>query len=119
MIPVHFLMALANHVWQSTAAAVLVALLALALRRNPARIRHWLWMVASAKFLFPISVLILVGGSLRPAPPVPVQQPSVSAVLSDFTVPFSRLPHGVTKDTPAVPIDRKSTRLNSSHSSIS
>ncbi|HZQ54385.1 MAG TPA: M56 family metallopeptidase [Bryobacteraceae bacterium] len=104
MIPAHFLTALANHVWQSTAAAVLIGVLALALRRNPARIRHWLWMIASAKFLFPISVLILVGGSLRPAPPVPVEHPAVSAVLSDFTAPFSRLPHRVLEDKPGPPV---------------
>ena len=104
MIPAHWITALANHVWQSTAAAVVLGLLALVLRKNPARIRHWLWMIASAKFLFPIAVLILVGGSLRPAPPVAVQQPAVSAVLSDVTVPFSRLPHGVTEETPAVPV---------------
>jgi hypothetical protein len=43
MIPAHFLMVLPNYVWQSTAAAVLIGILALALRRNPARIRQRLW----------------------------------------------------------------------------
>ncbi len=44
-----------NHLWQSTLFAVAVALLAFTLRRYPARIRYWLWMTASAKFLIPFS----------------------------------------------------------------
>ena len=39
--------AVANHLWQSTTFAVVAALLALALKRNHARARYWVWMAAS------------------------------------------------------------------------
>ena len=41
--------ALANHLWQSTAFLAAVWLLTLALRRNEARVRYWLWLAASAR----------------------------------------------------------------------
>jgi len=52
---------LCNHLWQSTLFALVVALLALALRNYPARARYWLWMAASAKFLIPFFLLIAAG----------------------------------------------------------
>ena len=52
---------IANHLWQSTLFAGVVALLALALRKNHARARHWLWLAASVKFLIPFSLLISLG----------------------------------------------------------
>lgn len=39
--------ALCNHLWQSTIFLGIIALLALLLRKNHARIRYWLWMAAS------------------------------------------------------------------------
>jgi len=64
--------ALANHLWQSTVFAVIAGLLTVALRRNHAGVRYWLWFVASLKFLIPFSVLAGVGGRLAglfdPAP---------------------------------------------------
>lgn len=59
---------LGNHLWQSTLFVGLVALLALAFRRNRAGARYGLWMAASLKFLVPFSLLTSVGsnlGSLR------------------------------------------------------
>ena len=47
MIPVYFT-ALANHLWQSTVFAGIAALLTVALRKNHARTRYWLWLTASA-----------------------------------------------------------------------
>ena len=84
--------ALENHLWQSTVVAALVGLLALALRTNQARTRYWLWMIASVKFLIPFSLLVVAGGYLRPAGPVPVAKPAVSAVLEQITQPFSLTP---------------------------
>ncbi|HKO17347.1 MAG TPA: M56 family metallopeptidase, partial [Acidobacteriaceae bacterium] len=55
---------LANHLWQSTVFALLAALLTLALKKNQARIRYWLWFAASAKFLIPFSLLVVIGGHL-------------------------------------------------------
>lgn len=54
--------ALANHLWQSTLFAAAVGALALALRKNQARVRYWLWLAASVKFLIPFSMLVVLGG---------------------------------------------------------
>ncbi len=56
---------LANHLWQSTVFAGLAALLTLALRKNHARTRYWLWLIASAKFLLPFSWLVGLGSQLQ------------------------------------------------------
>ena len=66
-----------NHLWQSTLFAGVVGLLTLVLRKNPARVRYWLWVAASAKFLIPFSLLVALGSQvpLRNAPaavPLPV-----------------------------------------------
>jgi len=52
---------LGDHLWQSTVCAVVAALLTLTLRRNQARVRYWLWLAASIKFLVPFSVLVALG----------------------------------------------------------
>lgn len=72
MIPSAFgtslITAIANHLWQSTLFAVAAGLLALALRKDQARARYWLWLTASLKFLLPFSLLITIGSHLsRPA----------------------------------------------------
>lgn len=69
---------LANHLWQSTIFAAVVAVAALALRRNSARLRYWLWLAASAKFLIPFSILVSMGGR--------VAKPGDAAVLPALTV---------------------------------
>jgi bla regulator protein BlaR1 len=60
-----------NHLWQSTLFAAVVALLTFGLRKNPARVRHWLWLAASVKFLVPFSLLVGIGSqfSWRSAAP--------------------------------------------------
>ncbi|MGA8593908.1 MAG: M56 and DUF3738 domain-containing protein [Bryobacteraceae bacterium] len=50
-----------NHLWQSTVAAAVAGLLALALRRNHARVRYSIWFIASVKFLIPFSLLVALG----------------------------------------------------------
>jgi bla regulator protein BlaR1 len=52
---------LGDHLWQSTVCAVVAALLTLTLRRNQARVRYWLWLAASIKFLVPFSLLVALG----------------------------------------------------------
>jgi beta-lactamase regulating signal transducer with metallopeptidase domain/ABC-type Fe3+ transport system substrate-binding protein len=52
---------LLDHLWQSTCFALLVALIALLLKKNGANVRYWLWFAASMKFLVPFSVLTLAG----------------------------------------------------------
>lgn len=53
--------ALVNHLWQSTAFAAVIALICFVLRSNHPRVRYWLWMAASLKFLVPFSLLFVVG----------------------------------------------------------
>ena len=55
---------LCHHLWQSTLFLGIVALLALLLQKNQARIRYWLWMTASVKFLIPFSLLVSLGSHL-------------------------------------------------------
>jgi bla regulator protein blaR1 len=61
MIPRGFL-PIANHLWQSTLFAGIAGLPTLLLRNNRAHARYCLWLAASAKFLVPFSLLMLVGG---------------------------------------------------------
>lgn len=53
-----------NHIWQSTLFAIAAGLLILALRKNRARARYWLWLGASLKFLVPFSLLVVMGSYL-------------------------------------------------------
>ena len=53
--------ALVNHLWQSTLFCGGAWLITLALRANSAALRHWIWMLASLKFLVPFSLLFFVG----------------------------------------------------------
>jgi hypothetical protein len=68
MIPNHlsvmwptFVLALGNHLWQSTLFALLAGFLALLSRQNHARIRYGLWFAASLKFLIPFALLVFLG----------------------------------------------------------
>lgn len=58
---------LADHLWQSTIFALLAASLTLLLKRNAARLRFHIWLIASLKFLIPFAVLERVGHDLFPA----------------------------------------------------
>jgi len=92
-----------NHLWQSTLFVAVAGLLTLALRKNHARARYWLWLAASLKFLVPFSALVVIGSRLsgwhavegsnkgfyfvieeliRPFPQVPVTQPASATFLS-------------------------------------
>ena len=85
---------LGNHLWQSAAFAAVAALLAFALRKNQARVRHWLWMAASLKFLVPFAWLSALGSRLGacliPAAPAP----RVSALAVKLSEPFV-MPEGI------------------------
>ena len=80
---------LVNHLWQSTVFAMGIWLLTLALRRNQARTRYRLWVLASAKFLVPLSLLISAGGWLQTRMHAPVAQPAFSMVMEGLTEPFA------------------------------
>jgi uncharacterized protein (TIGR03435 family) len=80
--------ALVNHLWQSTVVIVFAWLLTLALRKNQARMRYRVWMIASIKFLLPFSLLISAGESLQTKLATPVQHPAIAAAIQQITQPF-------------------------------
>ncbi len=53
--------AVADHLWQSTWFAVAAWLLALLVRHDFARVRYWIWLAASLKFLVPFALLGWIG----------------------------------------------------------
>src|SRR5215470_13954720 len=55
---------LANHLWQSTLFAVVVALVTLVLKNNRAQVRYALWLAASLKFLIPFALFVAIGSQL-------------------------------------------------------
>lgn len=81
-----------NHLWQSTLFALAIAGLTLLLRRNSARLRYWLWLVASIKFLVPFAALAALGAQI-PWHPVVAEQgaaaPVVLDIAGDFTAPMA------------------------------
>jgi len=83
---------LANHLWQSTVFAAAVWALTLALRRNRAAVRYWLWLAASVKFLIPFSLLVSIGSQLgwRTAPAIEPTQWSL--VAGQISHPFTAAP---------------------------
>jgi uncharacterized protein (TIGR03435 family) len=81
---------MADHLWQSTLFVVLAAMLAFVLRRDQARVRYWVWLTASVKFLIPFSLLIALGSHLaKPRASAPVQAIVSSAM--DISQPFAGL----------------------------
>jgi bla regulator protein BlaR1 len=105
--------ALANHLWQSTAFLAAVWLLTLALRRNEARVRYWLWLAASVKFLLPFSLLTGLGRLLPGPRYLEVQAPApVASAIEIASRPFSGFisaspvastPHAARLIDPALP----------------
>lgn len=80
---------IANHLWQSTVFAVVAGSLTLALRKNAARARYWIWMAASIKFLIPLSLLVTLGSHIEWRTAPPTVQPSVSFVIQEVSQPFA------------------------------
>lgn len=80
---------IANHLWQSTLIAALLALVTLAFRRNRAAVRHALWLAASIKFLVPFAALATLGAKFAPALIVPGAQPVIAAVIGTASQPFA------------------------------
>ena len=109
MIPA-YLSPLANHLWQSTLFAAVAGLLTIALRKNRASVRYWLWLAGSVKFLVPFSLLVNLGSQFawQAAPSAePIQ---FSAVMDQISQPFASPPspllmaneHGVSTNGPTV-----------------
>src|SRR5882672_9629217 len=90
--------ALGNHLWQSTVFVITAGLLTLLLRKNHARARYWVWLVASVKFLIPFSLLVAIGsylpGSGRAAGTKAAFYVAVEEVSQPFTQPtMPVIPH--------------------------
>ena len=79
---------LCRHVWQSTLFLGIVALLALLLRKNQARIRYWLWMTASVKFLIPFSLLVGLGSHLPWPSRAVAPKTSAYVAIEEMSQPF-------------------------------
>src|SRR5687768_6210141 len=79
-----------DHLWQSTIFGAVVALLALALRHNGARVRYWLWFAASTKFLVPFAALVAIGGQVtwRSVEIVPFAESPI--LIDTISQPFSQ-----------------------------
>ena len=68
--------ALINHLWQSTLFCGGAWLITLMLRANSASLRHWIWLLASVKFLVPFSLLFFIGSFIgMPAARIADEQP--------------------------------------------
>jgi bla regulator protein blaR1 len=67
-----------NHLWQSTLFALAVAVLTFALRKNHAKTRYTLWLIASLKFLIPFSFLLAVGQQIRIADTTTLPHPALA-----------------------------------------
>ena len=78
-----------NHLWQSTAFAAAVAIACRALRQNSPRLRYWLWLAASMKFLIPFSLLVSTGARVQ----LPPDTPSFHAVtVEQISTYFAPVP---------------------------
>jgi bla regulator protein blaR1 len=102
MIPTA-LVPLASHLWQSTLFAAVAGLLTLALRRNQARVRYWLWLAASYKFLFPFSWLVSIGHRFEWRAAHVTLPPALSAVTDAVSGPIFLTALPTTVPTPAHP----------------
>ncbi|MBV8843873.1 MAG: TIGR03435 family protein [Bryobacterales bacterium] len=83
-----------NHLWQSSWFVFLAALLAFALRRHSPKIRYWVWLSASLKFLIPFALLVSFGNQvpLPTAHSAAAADPIFPATLAQIAEPFSPAP---------------------------
>jgi beta-lactamase regulating signal transducer with metallopeptidase domain len=79
-----------NHLWQSTLFAAAAGLLTLALRKNHARTRYWLWLAASLKFLVPFSLLTGLGSLMAWSRGSAGTDTSLYFAIEQVSRPFAR-----------------------------
>ena len=80
-----------NHLWQSSFFVLLASGLAFMLRGNSPKVRYWVWLSASLKFLVPWALLVSLGSMVpRPAGqrPVSVETSTLSNTLVQMAEPF-------------------------------
>jgi len=81
-----------NHLWQSTLFAAAVALACSALRRNSPRLRYWLWLAASLKFLVPFAVIVSMGARVQFPPDTPSLHAVTVQQISTYFAPVPVFP---------------------------
>src|SRR5690349_14780807 len=69
-----------NHLWQSTILTAVAAAISLTLRNHHASTRYWIWLAASLKFLFPLSLLVMFGTRVDAPPSLATIVPAESVV---------------------------------------
>ena len=95
---ISFFTPLANHLWQSSVFVGVIWLLTLALKKNRAAVRYWLWFAASVKFLVPFSALVTLGNQLSWQVGAPVAAiPQWSLAVDNVAEPFAT-------SAPAMPV---------------
>ena len=89
-----------NHLWQSSCFVLSAGLMALVLRNYSPKIRYWVWLSASLKFLIPFALLVSVGNEVPLPTPhsVSATDPVFSTTLLQIAEPFSPAPR------PGVPV---------------
>lgn len=80
------MLALARHLADSTAFALVIGLICLSMRRQAPAARYALWLIAAAKFLVPVALFSWVGESIRGLLPVARVQVSVPTELSQWVI---------------------------------
>jgi bla regulator protein BlaR1 len=94
-----------NHLWQTTVAATAIWLLNLLLFKNPARIRYFLWLAASLKFLLPFSLLITLGSLLPKSQQIAT--PAMYSAIGLAGEPFSDIVSAPAASMPRSPTPRE------------
>jgi bla regulator protein blaR1 len=100
-----YLSSLANHLWQSTLFAAIAGLLTLLLRKNRARVRNWVWLAASWKFLIPFSVLTSLGGHVHWQSAPQTMRSTLSGVMDRVSQPFTVPAASLQTMSPVLPTD--------------
>ncbi len=90
-----------DHLWQSTVCVGVAWLLTLALRKNHASIRFWVWFAASMKFLVPFAALVAIGTAL-PWKPAPIAANGPIEIFEFVSQPFSASVATAVTSTPAL-----------------
>ncbi|MGH9487947.1 MAG: TIGR03435 family protein [Terriglobales bacterium] len=83
--------ALLNHLWQSTLFAAAAAVLASLLRHHQARVRFWIWLAASLKFLVPFAAFATLAGWLQTFLPMPAVRAAAAPAAATVSQPFTQL----------------------------
>lgn len=88
-----------NHLWQSSCFVLLAGSLAFVLRKNSPKVRYWIWLSASIKFLMPLALLVILGSVFQRRTqraivfPSPVFSSTAVEIAEPLTMPsYSRAP---------------------------